>query len=134
MTHESISTTVKAWIHAKHAETQAIEHRRQLEDLLRAALAIPESLDGTLASEHDGYEIKFVGRMNRKIDDGKLQEIAAEHGTSLHLATLFRWKPEIDAKAWKAADPSITTPLLAAITTTPGRPTLSIKELEKEKV
>ena len=33
----------------------------------------------------------------------ELQEIAAEHGLEAHLSMLFRWKPEIDARAWKAA-------------------------------
>ena len=59
--------------------------------------------------------------MNRKVDSDKLQELAAENGLTEHLSTLFRWKPDIDAKAWKAADESITRPLMGAITTTPSR-------------
>ena len=50
---------------------------------------VPEDLEGTFNSEAPGYKVKIVGRMNRKIDGDKIQEIAAEHGLSDHLATLF---------------------------------------------
>jgi hypothetical protein len=64
------------------------------------------------------------------VDSEKLQELAAEAGLTDHLSTLFRWKPEIEMKAWKATDPSITSALADAITVTPGRPsfTITIKE------
>jgi len=70
--------------------------------------------------------------LNRKIDSGKLQDLAAEHGLSDHLSTLFRWKPELDMKSWRNADESITKPLLDAITTTPSRPSFAITNT-KEK-
>ena len=117
---------IRTWLDCKEAERIAVEHRRSAEDMLSSMFRIPESLDGTVNNEVDGYQIKIVGRMNRKIDSEKLQEIAAEHGLSEHLASLFRWKPEIDSKAWKGADESITKPLLDEITTTPGRPSYSI--------
>ena len=47
-----------------------------------------------------------------KVNSDKLQELAAEHGLTDHLPSLFRWKPEINMTVWKAADASITTPLL----------------------
>ena len=53
-------------------------------------------------------------------------ELAAEAGLSDQLAHLFRWKPELNMSAWKAADESITTPLAGAITAKPGRPSFSI--------
>ena len=67
--------------------------------------------------------------MNRKVDVDLLQEIAAEHGLEDHLGSLFRWKPELNVKAWQQADDSITLPLSGAITTKPGRPSFSIEEL-----
>ena len=98
------------WLKAKEAEQKAVETRRELEDKLSKLLAIDDSIDGT----------------TRKIDSGKLQDLAAEHGLSDHLPTLFRWKPEIDMKSWRGADESITKPLLDAITTTPSRPSFAI--------
>ena len=117
---------IKTWLDAKQAEAEAILSRREAEDAMTKLFSISEQLDGTVNKEMDGYQVKIVGRMTRKIDSDVLQEVAAESGLSEHLSSLFRWKPEIDAKAWKAADASITTPLLAAITTTPGRASFSI--------
>jgi hypothetical protein len=114
------------WLAAKEAEREAVELRRKIEDQMLEALRVPESLDGTQNFEADGFKVKIVGRLNRKIDSEKLQELAIEHGVYEHLQNLFRWKPEINAKAWSASDASITTPLLGAITTTPGRPSFTI--------
>ena len=114
------------WLNAKAVETAAIKARRDLEDEMVKAFGVAETLEGTLNFDEDTYKIKVEGRINRKINSEKLQELAAENGLTEHLASLFRWKPEINAYAWRAAKPEITTPLLDAITATPGRPTFSI--------
>lgn len=114
------------WIDAKQAEADAQAKRREIEDELVKLLRISEALDGTENREAEGYKVKIVGRMNRKIDADALQEIANENGLTDHLGSLFRWKPEINASAWKATDTSITNQLLGAITTTPSRPSFSI--------
>ena len=114
------------WLNAKAAETAAIKTRRDLEDAMVKSLGIAENLDGTVNVDADTYKVKIEGRINRKINADKLQELAAENGLTEHLASLFRWKPEINAIAWKAAKPEITSPLLDAITATPGRPSFTI--------
>jgi hypothetical protein len=114
------------WLDAKAAETAAIKTRRDLEDAMVKTFNVAETLEGTLNFDADTYKVKIEGRINRKINADKLQELAAENGLSDHLASLFRWKPEINAFAWKAAKPEITTPLLDAITATPGRPSFTI--------
>lgn len=118
------------WLDAKEAERQAAEARRQIEDELITELGIAETDEGSRTVKADGYKVKVTCRMNRSIDADALQEIAAEHGLTQHLGDLFRWKPDINAKAWKEADQSITQPLLAAITTKPGRPSFSIEQSE----
>jgi hypothetical protein len=114
------------WLNAKAIETAAIKTRRDLEDAMVKSLGIAENLDGTVNVDADTYKVKIEGRINRKINADKLQELAAENGLTEHLASLFRWKPEINAAAWKAAKPEITSPLLDAITATPGRPSFTI--------
>jgi len=114
------------WIDAKDAEKTAIEWRRGIEDQLVADLGIAKTLDGTQNVEVEGYKIKIVGRLDRKVNSDKLQDLAAEFGLTEHLSSLFRWKPEINASAWKSADPRITEPLLDAITSTNGRPSFTI--------
>ena len=114
------------WLNAKGIETAAIKTRRDLEDAMVKIFNIAQYLDGTVNMNWETYKIKIEGRINRKINADKLQELAAENGLTEHLASLFRWKPEINATAWKAAKPEITTPLLDAITATPGRPSFTI--------
>lgn len=119
-------TLYQEWLDAKARETAAVADRRNLEDQMVVAFHVPKNLDTTIKQELDGYVIKMEGRINKKIDADKLQMLAAEAGLSEHLTSLFRWKPEIIAKAWGAADEAITKPLLDAITSTPGRPTFTI--------
>lgn len=115
------------WMQAKEDEKTAIEHRRAYEDKLLSLIGVSENFEGTENAETpDGYKIKITGRMNRKIDADKLQELAAENGLTEHLSDLFRWKAEISAKSWESADESITRPLMGAITTTPGRASFTI--------
>ena len=117
----------QAWLNAKHAEETAVKVRRDLEDQMVKDFNVSETLDGTKnITTSDGYLIKVIGRMTRKVNADKLQELAEEHGLSDHLSSLFRWKPEINSEQWAAADSSITSPLLDAITTTAGRPTFKI--------
>ena len=114
------------WESAKAAEAEAVAHRRAIEDQLTAALALPKDLDGTKNEDVGQYKIKVVGRLDRKVNADRLQELAEESGLTEHLGSLFRWKPEINMSAWKSAHESITGPLLDAITTTAGRPSYSI--------
>ena len=114
------------WIAAKEAERVAIEERRTVEDEIKALVAFAEDTEGTETIKPDEYIIKIAGRIDRKVDGEKVQELAAEYGLTDHLAKLFRWKPEINMAVWKSTDESITRPLAAAITAKPGRPSFSI--------
>ena len=121
-----IATLSASWLIAKQAEADAIANRRSIEDQLAQLVNVSADLDGTETLEAGQYTVKIVGRIDRKVDADKLQEIAIEHGLMDHLSSLFRWKPEINATAWKQADPTIVRPLADAITAKPGRPSFKI--------
>lgn len=122
-----IDDLAKNWLAAKEAEKVATENRRKLEDQLLSLIGVAENMEGTEKVETDGgYKIKITGRMTRKVDSERIQDIAAEEGLTDHLSSLFRWKPEVNMSAWKNADKSITGPLLGGITTQPGRASFSI--------
>jgi len=123
MTDEELA---QEWMEAKQVEKSAVESRRQIEDRLLSLIGIPETLEGTQSAEAGAYKIKITGRMSRKVDADKLQEVALANGIFDHLQSLFRWKAEINAAQWKIADASITEPLTEAITTKPGRPAFQI--------
>lgn len=119
------------WSEAKEAERKAQEKRREIEDAIGRLAKLPADLDGTERLDADGWEIKVVGRIDRKVDTDALQDLAREAGLTDHLAALFRWKAEINAKAWERADESITRPLTGAITSKPGRPSFAITKKEE---
>lgn len=121
-----MSTLYQRWIEAKKLEAFAIAERREVEDQMVKEFAVPKDLDGTMKLEVEGYSIKMEGRINKKVDSEKLQLLAAEAGLSEHLSALFRWRPELNTKAWNSAAEAVTKPLLDAITSTAGRPTFTI--------
>ncbi len=119
------------WLIAKQAEKDAVDDRRKIEDRIKSLVGVAENMDGTETVDQDQFTIKIVGRIDRKVDSDKLQELAAEFGLTEHLSSLFRWKPEINMAVWKAADEAITKPLAAAITAKPGRHSFTIIRKEK---
>jgi len=126
---KSMQELAAQWLEAKEAERKATERRRDFEDAMRALANFSEQTEGTENIKTPGYAIKIVSRIDRKVDADKVQELAAEHGLTDHLSTLFRWKPEINMAIWKATDESITKPLAAAITAKPGRPSFTIEPI-----
>ena len=121
-----LKTLSQQWLHHKGNEEFATTERRKIEDQMVKLLAIPESFESTETAEPDGFVVKIAGRIDRKVDGEKVQEMAAEFGLTDHLAKLFRWKPEINMAIWKATDATITGPLAGAITAKPGRPSFKI--------
>lgn len=114
------------WLEAKESERAAVEKRRLIEDELVSSLKVDANHEGVTSATIEGYQVKVTCRIDRKVDADMVQELAAENGLSEHLASLFRWKPELNMSAWKAADESITRPLAGAITAKPGRPSFTI--------
>ena len=127
-----MNTLHERWLLAKAAEKSATDERRAIEDELIAQMGIAADAEGTTTRTDGPYTIKAVSRLTRTVDADLLQEVAAEHGLSDHLSALFRWKPELNLRAWEAASPAITGPLAVAITTKPGRPSFSITTNPKE--
>lgn len=122
-----IEKLVSDWQLYKAAEKAAIEARRACEDALVQFYKINPQTEGTQNFEVDGHKVKIVSRLAQKIDSDKVQEIAAENGFENYLSSLFRWKPEIVAAAWKLAPKEVTEKLSFAITSTPNRPSFTIE-------
>ncbi len=126
MMHADLKALSADWLRYKAEEGNATTERRKIEDKIVKLLALAENFEGTETAEPDGFVVKIAGRIDRKVDSDKLQELAAEHGLTEHLARLFRWTPEINMTLWKAADETITRPLADAITAKAGRPSFKI--------
>jgi hypothetical protein len=121
---------IHRWLEAKDTERRAVEARRQAEDAMVEAFRIDPTVEGTINRETDGYKLKIEPRLDRKVDAGKLIDLAAEQDLNAHLETLFRWTPDLNMTAWKAADPLIRQALSGAITVRAGRPSFKITPKE----
>ena len=119
------------WMEAKAAETEMTARRRAIEDEMAKSLQITEDWEGSYTMKDGGFKINIKRAFTRKVDDKRLTAIANEFGLQEYLSTLFRWKPEINLKAWKDTEPSVIDKLAQAVTTTPGRVSFKIEEEEK---
>lgn len=124
-TMESLSAD---WMEAKEAERQAQEKRLLIEKELISMAEIGDQFEGSKTIKPQGYKIRITRSFRRKVDGEKLQAVAEEHGLFSCLQELFRWKPEIDKKAWDSAEEQVTRVLSVAITTTPGKPSVTIEQ------
>ncbi|NCC85702.1 MAG: hypothetical protein EOM03_16500 [Clostridia bacterium] len=118
---------MQAWLEAKEREQLAIDERREIEDYLTNAMfALSEDFEGSQSLTLDDYKLTVTGRMNRKVDADRVQELAREHGLTAAIEDLFSWKADVRMTEWRQADPAITGLFSEAITTTPGRPSYKI--------
>ena len=114
------------WRAVKDIERRATEDRRALEDEIYSLIGISSNFEGVEIINPDGCSIKITGRLERKVDAEKAQEIARESGLEMYLTSLFRWKPELNITEWRKANERITKCFSPAVTVTPGRPSFSI--------
>lgn len=121
----------KEWQRHKELEREHKKARRRIENLIVAYYKLPPDLDETTTKKEGQYVVKIVGRLDRKVDSDKVQDLATEHGLEGHLPTLFRWKPELNVKAWHNSSEEIRQALAPAITTKPGRPSFTIVRNEE---
>lgn len=114
----------------EEAARRATEEADSLKAQLVELLGVSTDDEGAHSfPDCDGYKITVTCKINRTVDGDKLQSVAHDAGLSGHLSSLFRWKPSINMSAWKAADSSITAPLLSAITAKAGKPAVKIEKL-----
>ena len=122
-TLESLSA---AWEVAKAQEKEAVEQRRMLEDAMASIMGLSPELDGTIAVLAGNSVIKVVGRLSHKVNSEVLDDIIRENGVEEVAHEIFRFKPELNLRAWKQADEASQNMFFEAITTSAGRPSFSI--------
>jgi len=118
------------WRVAKQLEQEAVHRRRAIEDEIKAAIGFDEGREGSETLPFNGGRVVITARLDRKVDAQLARQLAAENHLEDWLDRLFRWKPELELRAWKKAPEYVTQAFAPAITTKPGRATFSL-ELEK---
>lgn len=119
---------------AKETEARAKAAREAIERELAAAIGVPESWTGSTTSDICGYKVTCTRRDNIKIDADAVRGIALESAAlDGYSKQIFRWKPEIDKKAWDAAPDEVIKAFSAAITRTPGKISFALKTKSADK-
>lgn len=119
---------------AKEAEAHAKAAREAIERELAAAIGVPETWTGSTTSEICGFKVTCTRRDNVKIDADAVRGIAAESSALDQFSKqIFRWKPEIDKKAWDAAPDEVIKAFSAAVTRTPGKISFALKTKSADK-
>ncbi len=119
---DKISKLLKA---AKIAESAAKEERISLEAQILSMVPFNENKKTQYFNDN---KLKIVGRVTKKIDPEKLQEIVNEHDVRQYLRILFKWTPTIIESEWDLTPDNIKSIISKAITTKPGKPTITIIE------
>jgi len=90
-------------------------------------------LEGSKTLRDEGFKIGLLGRTNKTVNAEALRSLPSEYPeiTNEVLGRVFRWKPEIDAKAWKEQSKEVTEILSRAITVTPAKITFNISKDEE---
>lgn len=119
---------------AKVAEERAKAARLRIEEELATAIGVPESWTGSISSDICGYKVTCTRRDNVKIDADAIRGIAAKSSALDQFSKqIFRWKPEIDKKAWDAAPDDVIKAFSAAVTRTPGKISFALKTKSADK-
>jgi hypothetical protein len=119
----------REWNTLKNAEDELKTDRIKLE---KQFLLSHPRLNTIGSVKIDGTDITVTSRLDHNVDGDKLHTLAAEAGLEEHLPALFRWKPELNIKAWEATDRTITDKLAQAITTKPAKPSFKINNKKED--
>ena len=129
-----IAVLVTKLADAKEAEARAKAAREAIERELAAAIGVPETWTGSTTSEICGFKVTCTRRDNVRIDADAVRGIAAESSAlDQYSKQIFRWKPEIDKKAWDAAPDDVIKAFSAAVTRTPGKISFALKTKSADK-
>lgn len=84
-------------------------------------------------TELNGLVLKIKQNEYTKVNTEQLTELARDNGISHDVLNhLFRWKAELNKKEWKVCSEEIRKVLEDSITTTTGKPTITVEEIKNE--
>ena len=120
------------WRVAKQLEQEAVLRRRNIEDEIKAVIGFNEGREGSETLPFHGGRVVITARLDRKVDAQLARQLAAENHLEDWLDRIFRWKPELEVRAWKKAPEYVTQAFAPAITTKPGRATFSLEKGDEQ--
>ena len=127
----NINQLAQAWLDAKDEEDSAIAKRRQIGNLIAAA--IPGDDDKTAYFKTDFAKVSVTRKLNRKVDAATLG--AAWESLPANVQATFKWSAEINTKHLRALQ-ELNSPELAEaskyFTTKPAAASVTVERIQQE--
>lgn len=127
----NINQLAQAWLDAKDEEDAAILRRRQIGNLIAAA--IPGDDDKTAYFKTDFAKVSVTRKLNRKVDAATLG--AAWESLPANVQATFKWSAEINTKHLRALQ-ELNAPELAEaskyFTTKPAAASVTVERIQQE--
>jgi hypothetical protein len=123
----TLDTLAAAWIQAKASEERARQQRIDIEQSIASLL--PAKDEGTVSQTAGALAVSITYKLTRKVDADALK--AAWQTLPPTVQAAFTWKPDLSLsqlRALEKAAPLDYAKALHFITTTPAKPSVSIKE------
>jgi hypothetical protein len=115
---------------AKADEDVAIAIRRAVDEKIAALFTKPASGEGAVTERVDGHSLTVTFGINRKVDSDKLKAGFAD--LAVNVQNAFRWKGEVDVKAYRALQGKDALAAGKFVTATPAAVSVGVKALVTE--
>lgn len=126
MTAKTLEQLVAEWRVAKKAEATANKERAAIEEQIVALTGKKD--EGSQTHEVEGFKVTVTGKVSRKMDWDKWEQVKAQIAPNLHPV---KYKPELDEKGVKylqANEPEIYA--LLPIEVKPAKTAIEVKAIE----
>lgn len=117
---------------AQAAEKAAKDARVAIEKELEEAFGVPAGWEGTRTTDVGEFKVVAKRANYTKVDAAMLEQITAANNLGNVTKDTFRFKAEVNKKAWAALTPYTQGLYAPAITTTPGKMSFSVDIKNKE--
>ena len=119
----NLAQVIPTWMQAKEDERKAIEHRRQLDELIKSLL--PTKEEGSVTATEGYYKVSVSYKLDRKLDTAALQLDWAK--LPAKAAEAIKWKADLSMSVFRTLSDTDKAALSGYVTTKPATPTVSVE-------
>lgn len=119
----TLAQVIPTWMQAKEDERKAIEHRRQLDELIKSLL--PTKEEGSVTATEGHYKVSVSYKLSRSVDTERLQSDWMSIPPQVQAA--IKWKADLFTSVFRTLSDTDKAALSGYVTTKPATPTVSVE-------